>query len=157
MKRSFSPLPLPFSLRSRARLSSSRTRGFTLLEIMLVLGIIAILVSSGIYLLTGNIDVAKETRVESDIKAISTQIKTYEMSNFTPPTTEQGLQALVEYPSAAPEPRRWKKLLEEVPTDPWNHEYVYRYPGVRNPDGFDLFSVGPDGVESDDDLGNWKR
>jgi len=135
----------------------SRSTGFTLLEIMLVLGIIAILVSSGIYLLSGNIDVAKETRVESDIKAISTQLKTYEMSNYAPPTTEQGLLALVEPPTAAPEPRRWKKLLEELPKDPWGRDYVYRSPGVQNPAGFDLFSLGPDGVESADDIGNWKK
>ncbi len=137
--------------------SVSRPSGFTLLEIMLVLGIIAILVSSGIYLLSGNIDVAKETRVESDIKTISTQIKTYEMSNYAPPTTEQGLLALVEPPTAAPEPRRWKKLLEELPKDPWNRDYVYRFPGIKNPAGFDLFSLGADGVESTDDIGNWKQ
>ena len=137
--------------------SSRVSSGFTLLEIMLVLGIIAILVSSGIYLLTGNIDVAKDTRVESDIKAISTQLKTYEMSNYAPPTTEQGLLALVEPPTVAPEPRRWKKLLEELPKDPWNRDYVYRFPGVKNPTGFDIFSLGPDGIESEDDIGNWKQ
>ena len=137
--------------------SSRVSSGFTLLEIMLVLGIIAILVSSGIYLLTGNIDVAKDTRVESDIKAISTQLKTYEMSNYAPPTTEQGLLALVELPTVAPEPRRWKKLLEELPKDPWNRDYVYRSPGIKNPTGFDIFSLGPDGIESEDDIGNWKK
>ena len=137
--------------------SSRFSFGFTLLEIMLVLGIIAILVSSGIYLLTGNMDVAKDTRVDSDIKAISTQIKTYEMSNYAPPTTEQGLLALVEPPTAAPEPRRWKKLLEELPKDPWNRDYMYRSPGIKNPSGFDLFSLGVDGIESDDDIGNWKK
>lgn len=130
--------------------------GFTLLEIMLVLGIIAILVSSSIYLLSGNIDVAKDSRVESDIKTIGTQIKAYEMSNFAPPTTEQGLAALVEPPTAAPEPRRWKKLLEEIPMDPWGRPYQYRSPGEKNPGGYDLFSLGQDGVESADDLGNWK-
>lgn len=136
--------------------STKRSSGFTLLEIMLVLGIIAIFVSSGIYLLSGNMDVAKETRVESDLKTISIQLKTYEMSNYAPPTTEQGLQALVEMPTAAPEPRRWKKLLEELPVDPWGNAYQYRSPGTKNASGYDLFSFGPDGVESDDDLGNWK-
>lgn len=129
---------------------------YTLLEIMLVLGIIAILVSSGIYLLSGNIDVAKETRVDGDLKTISTQLKTYEMSNYALPTTEQGIAALVEPPSAPPEPRRWKKLLEELPVDPWGRPYQYRCPGTKNPSSYDLFSFGPDGVESADDLGNWK-
>lgn len=137
--------------------ASSRASGFTLLEIMLVIGIIAIFVSSGIYLLSGNVDLAKETRVDSDIKTISTQIKAYEMSNYTPPTTEQGLEALVEMPTAAPEPRRWRKLLEELPVDPWGRPYEYRSPGTRNPSGYDLFSLGADGVESDDDIGNWKK
>ncbi|MEI6350155.1 MAG: type II secretion system major pseudopilin GspG [Verrucomicrobiota bacterium] len=135
---------------------SQRRAGYTLLEIMLVLGIIAILVSSGIYLLSGNIDVAKETRVDGDLKTISTQLKTYEMSNYALPTTEQGIAALVEPPSAPPEPRRWKKLLEELPTDPWGHPYQYRCPGAKNPTSFDIFSLGPDGIESADDLGNWK-
>jgi len=135
---------------------SIRRSGFTLLEIMLVVGIIAILVSSGIYLLSGNIDVAKETRVDGDIKTISTQIKTYEMSNYAPPTTEQGLAALVQPPTAPPEPRRWKQLMTEMPVDPWGHPYQYRCPGVHNPTGFDIFSLGPDGMESADDIGNWK-
>ncbi len=135
---------------------SLRRSGFTLLEIMLVLGIIAVLVSASIYMISGNLDVAKETRVDGDIKAISTQIKTYEMTNYAPPTTEQGLAALVEEPTAPPEPRRWKKLLEEVPLDPWGHSYQYVCPGVHNPTGFDLFSLGQDGVESADDIGNWK-
>ena len=133
-----------------------RRSGYTLLEIMLVLGIIAILVSSGIYLLSGNIDVAKETRVDGDLKTISTQLKTYEMSNYALPTTEQGIAALVEPPTAPPEPRRWKKLMEEMPLDPWGHAYQYRCPGVKNPTSFDVFSMGPDGLESADDLGNWK-
>jgi len=138
------------------KLSKPRQSGYTLLEIMLVLGIISILVSSGIYLLSGNIDVAKETRIDADIKTITTQLKTYEMSNYAPPTTEQGLNALVEVPTAPPEPRRWKQLLTELPMDPYGHPYQYRCPGVHNPTGFDVFSLGPDGVESADDIGNWK-
>ena len=93
--------------------------GYTLFEIMLVLGIIAVLVGSAIYMLVGNIDVAKEQRVNSDIEAISMQLRTYEMLNYRMPTTEQGLKALVNQPSTEPRPRRWKQHMKSVPIDPW--------------------------------------
>jgi general secretion pathway protein G len=127
--------------------------GYTLFEIMLVLGIIAVLVGSAIYMLVGNIDVAKEQRVNSDIEAISMQLRTYEMLNYRMPTTEQGLKALVSQPSTEPRPRRWKQLMKSAPIDPWGAEYVYRNPGKKNPSGFDVYSLGPDGKESDDDIG----
>ena len=129
--------------------------GYTLFEIMLVLGIIAVLVGSAIYLLVGNIDVARESRVEADIQAISTQLRVYEMQNLRPPTTQQGLKALVSRPSTEPMPRRWRQLLEKIPLDPWGEEYVYYSPGKKNPKGFDLFSKGPDRQEGGgDDIGN---
>jgi general secretion pathway protein G len=127
--------------------------GYTLFEIMLVLGIIAVLVGSAIYMLVGNIDVAKDQRVNSDIEAISMQLRTYEMLNYRMPTTEQGLKALVSQPTSEPRPRRWKQLMKSVPLDPWGAEYFYRNPGRKNSSGFDLFSLGPDGKESDDDIG----
>ena len=130
-----------------------RSDGYTLFEIMLVLGIIAVLAGSAIYLLVGNVDAAKEQRVDSDIQAISMQLRTYEMLNYRRPSTAQGLQALVTEPSGDPKPRRWKQLMAEVPLDPWGNEYVYRNPGKMNPKGFDLYSLGPDGVESEDDVG----
>lgn len=128
------------------------TPGYTLFEIMLVLGIIAVLVGSAIFLLVGNVDIAKEQRVEADIQAISTQLRTYEMLNLTYPTTAQGLDALVNKPTIEPIPRRWRQLMESVPLDPWGNPYQYAYPGKRNPGGFDLYSLGPDRKESDDDL-----
>jgi general secretion pathway protein G len=127
--------------------------GYTLFEIMLVLGIIAVLVGSAIYALSGNIDVAKEQRVESDIQAISMQLRTYEMLNFRKPTTAQGLKALVEMPTSDPKPSKWKQLMEKVPLDPWGNEYVYRNPGKYKPEGFDLYSLGPKGVEGEGNIG----
>lgn len=129
--------------------------GYTLFEIMLVLGIIAVLVGSAIYMLVGNIDVAKEQRVDSDIEAISMQLRTYEMLNYRMPTTEQGLKALVNQPTTEPRPRRWKQLMKTVPIDPWGNEYVYRIPG-KGGAAFDIYSLGPDGKESDDDAGKNK-
>lgn len=127
--------------------------GYTLFEIMLVLAIIVVLVGSAIYMVTGSLDVAKEQRVDADIQAISMQVRSYEMLNYRKPTSEQGLKALVERPASDPKPRKWKQLLKSVPLDPWGVEYVYRNPGKINADGYDLFSLGPDGKESDDDVG----
>ncbi|MEI7864428.1 MAG: type II secretion system major pseudopilin GspG [Chthoniobacterales bacterium] len=139
--------------RSR-RLASA---GYTLFEIMLVLGIIAVLVGSAIYLLVGNLEVAKISRVDADFQAISTQLRTYEMQNMRMPTTAQGLEALVKRPSGEPAPRRWIQLLESAPLDPWGEKYIYANPGKLNPRGFDLVSKGPDRVEGGgDDITNKK-
>ncbi len=146
---------MKISALSRPRKRSSRffsLGGYTLVEIMLVLAIIAVLVGSAIYMLAGNLDIAKEQRVESDIQAISMQLQTYESRNYRRPTTAQGLKALVEMPTSEPKPRKWKQLLKVVPLDPWGNEYFYRNPGKINPEGFDLFSLGSDGIESDDDI-----
>ncbi|MGH8046239.1 MAG: type II secretion system major pseudopilin GspG [Chthoniobacterales bacterium] len=126
---------------------------YTLFEIMLVLGIIAVLVGSAIFLLVGNVDVAKIQRVETDKQAITTQLKMYEMVNYTFPTSEQGLEALVHKPSSEPQPKRWTQLMSDLPRDPWNTPYVYVFPGKKNPTSFDLYSLGPDHVESADDVG----
>jgi general secretion pathway protein G len=132
-----------------------REAGYTLFEIMLVLGIIAVLVGSAIYLLVGNIEVAQEERARADMQNISTQLRVYEMQNLRLPSSDQGLKALVTRPSSEPMPRRWRQLFEEVPLDPWGEEYVYYYPGKKNPQGFDLFSKGRDRQEGGgDDIGN---
>ncbi|MEI6338727.1 MAG: type II secretion system major pseudopilin GspG [Verrucomicrobiota bacterium] len=131
--------------------------GYTLFEIMLVLGIIAVLVGSAIYKLVGNLEVAKISRVDADFQAISTQLRTYEMQNMRMPTTAQGLDALVKRPSGDPAPRRWIQLMDGVPRDPWDEKYIYANPGKLNPRGFDLVSKGPDRVEGGgDDITNQK-
>lgn len=146
------------TLRAHPR-SAAETKvsaAFTLIEIVLVITIIAVLGAATIYLIKGNVDVAKDMRVETDIKSILTQLKTYEARNLQPPTTEQGLKALVERPTVEPAPERWTQLLLELPKDPWNHEYHYQYPAKRSKADYDVFSFGLDGVESADDIGNWK-
>ena len=143
------------SLKSRA-ISAPRSAAFTLIEIVLVITIVSILSAALIYGIKGNVDVAKETRVDSDIKAITTQLKVYEARNLAPPTTEQGLKALVEMPVVEPLPERWSQLLEEIPKDPWKHEFRYQYPAKRSKADYDVYSLGLDGVESADDIGNWK-
>ena len=137
-------------------LSPSSRAAFTLVEIVLVIAIIAVLGAAAIYKIKGTVDVAKETRVESDIKNVVTQLKVYEARNLAAPTTEQGLKALVELPTVEPLPGKWSQLMEEVPKDPWNREFRYVYPAKRSTADYDVFSLGKDGVESADDIGNWK-
>jgi general secretion pathway protein G len=134
-----------------------RSRGFTLIEIMLVVGIITVITGAAIYLMAGNVDFAKEQRVYTDIQSISTQLKLYEIQNYSPPTTNQGIKALVDKPTSPPVPPRWRQLMTNMPLDPWGSPYQYRYPGTKNPKGFDLYSFGPDRKESEDDIGNWKN
>lgn len=130
---------------------------FTLIEIVIVLTIISILAAGSIYMLKGNVDVAKETRVDSDLQNIMTQLQLYEARNMRAPTTEQGLKALVEKPTTEPLPEKWTALMEEVPKDPWGQEYKYRYPAQKSKKPYDVYSVGRDGVDgNEDDIGNWK-
>jgi general secretion pathway protein G len=132
-----------------------RQGGFTLLEIMLVVTIIALLMGAAIWRLAGNVEVGRKVRVQGDIQAITTQLKLYQSLNGFYPTTEQGLQALVSPPSSDPKPTRWTQLLTDVQKDPWNVPYIYYCPGRKNPNGFDLYSAGPDRTPdtADDDWG----
>ena len=131
--------------------------GFTLLEIMLVVIIIGLLMSSAIYMMSGNLGTAQSVRVESDLKSLATPLMMYQARNGFLPTTEQGLKALNTKPESEPRPRSWEKLLNDVPRDPWDSEYVFQNPGTRNKDGYDLFSPGKDRQPGTaDDIGNWK-
>jgi general secretion pathway protein G len=96
--------------------------------------------------LQGSLEFARSIHVQADIQAINTQLRLYESLNGFLPTTEQGLQALVTQPETDPRPARWYQLSKELPKDPWHHDYVYRSPGIKNANSFDLFSAGPDGI-----------
>ncbi|MDF1859624.1 MAG: type II secretion system major pseudopilin GspG [Verrucomicrobiales bacterium] len=133
-----------------------KAAGFTLVELVIVITIIAVLAGSGIYLVVGFVDDAKYQRVDSDLKALDLALKSYERNNyFKPPTQDQGLQALVERPTGDPQPERWRAYLDEPMLDPWGIEYQYRFPAQKSSKKYDIFSLGEDGVESDDDVGNW--
>jgi general secretion pathway protein G len=129
--------------------------GFTLLEIMLVVTIIALLLGAAIYKMAPSVDVAKTTRVAADIQSLRTALLSYSGMNGFYPTTEQGLQALVTRPAGEPAPERWVHFMDGVPKDPWGSQYIYRCPGQKNPTGYDLFSAGPDRKPDtpDDDWG----
>lgn len=122
---------------------------------MIVVGIIVILLGLAISKIGNPTGFAKTTAVRADVQAIGTQLKLYESMNGFYPTTEQGLQALVSRPDTDPQPARWYQLFKEVPKDPWQNIYIYRCPGIKHPDSYDLFSAGPDRKPdtADDDWG----
>lgn len=133
----------------------SLQKGFTLLEIIVVVTIIAILGAIVAPNIIEKFSGVQEDVARTEIKRIKSTLGFYKLENFNLPSTEQGLQALVTKPSGSPEPSaRWKKQLETVPTDPWGNPYQYLNPGTH--EDIDIFSYGPDGRKSDDDIGSWQ-
>src|SRR5436190_12560359 len=122
----------------------TKQQGFTLLEIMIVVSLITPILGLAISKIGNPTGFAKQTAVRADVQAIGTQLQLYESMNGFYPTTEQGLQALVTQPTTDPSPTRWYQLFKQVPKDPWGSEYIYRCPGQRHPEGYDLYSAGPD-------------
>lgn len=132
------------------------TSGFTLVEMVLVLGIVALLVGAGIVSLTGVLDSGKKTRVKGDLTTITAALRSYETDNMFLPSSEQGLAALTEKPSSRPAPANWTLKLKKPLLDPWGNPYHYRRPGAKDKGGFDVYSAGPDGIaDNADDIGNW--
>ena len=136
--------------------SRKNEKAFTLLEIMLVVGIIVIILGVAVARLGNTTGIAKDMRVRADVQAINTQLKLYESMNGFFPTTEQGIEALVTQPTTDPKPTRWYQLFKDMPKDPWGNDYIYLSPGKKNPDSFDLYSAGPDRKPdtADDNWGN---
>lgn len=132
-------------------------KGFTLIEILLVVAIIGALAAMVVPRLTGRSEKAKVAAAQADIRAnIATALKMYEIDIGAFPTTDQGLDSLMKAPSGV-DATAWRGVyLERKPLDPWGRPYQYKSPGTRNPTGYDLYSSGRDGVESEDDVGNWQ-
>lgn len=135
-----------------------KNRGFTLVEIMLVVIIIGALAAMIVPRLAGRSDQARVAVAKADIQTnIATALKLYELDNGMFPTTSQGLAALKERPSASPAPKHWQgPYLEKDPIDPWGAPYVYVSPGTHRSD-YDLYSKGKDAASSDDDITNWQQ
>ena len=114
--------------------------GFTLIEIMVVVVILAILGAAVVPKLIGNVDEANITRAKHDITTLESLLDQYRLKNSTYPSDEQGLEALVSKPSGSPEPRNWSKLLKELPKDPWGEDYIYEVDG----DDITIISYGAD-------------
>lgn len=128
------------------------------MEMIIVLAIIALLVALAMNTLTGVGDTAKEQAASANVTAFKTALYSYQLESGSLPTTEQGLKALWTKPTVEPIPQHWRAMFSEDQTlDPWNHPYQYRIPGKHNPDSFDVFSMGDDGLpDTADDIGNWK-
>ena len=134
-------------------------RGFTLIEILVVVSILAIL---GALIVPKIMDRPNEARIvaaKHDIGSVVAALKLYKLDNGRYPTTDQGLQALVEKPTSDPVPANWKGggYLEKMPKDPWGHDYLYLNPGIKRE--IDVMSYGADGQQGgegfDADLGSW--
>lgn len=124
---------------------SRKTSGFTLIEIIVVvviIGLLAAVIAPNIF---GQVEEARVKKALSDIRAIESALNLYRLDNFNYPTTEQGIQALVNKPTGGPEAKNWRKggYLPRLPLDPWGSEYQYASPGTSGE--IDLFTFGADG------------
>jgi general secretion pathway protein G len=132
-------------------------RGFTLVEIMVVVVIIGILAALIVPRVVGRTDDARAVAAKQDVAAIMQALKLYRLDNGRYPGMEQGLQALFAKPQSQPVPPNWKQYLDKVPKDPWGNVYQYLNPGVRGE--IDVFSLGadaqPGGSGADADIGSW--
>lgn len=138
-----------------------RARGFTLIEIMVVIVILGVLAALVVPKVMSRPDEARAVAAKQDVASIQQALALYKLDNMRYPTTEQGLVALVQKPSTAPVPNNWKLggYLDKLPKDPWGNPYQYLSPGVRSE--IDIFSFGADGQSGgqgvDADVGNWDK
>ena len=137
----------------------NRQRGFTLMEIMVVIFIIGLLIAVVAPSVLGNQDKAMKQKVMADLATLEQALDMYRLDNLRFPSTEQGLAALAKKPAQEPLPRSWRSdgYIRRLPEDPWGTPYQYRMPGEHG--RVDVYSLGADGVPGgeglDADLGNW--
>jgi general secretion pathway protein G len=138
---------------------SRRRRGFTLMEVLLVLVILVILGSLAVGAFTTIQGNANKNAVRAQIALFKGPLDHYHLSLNQFPTTQQGLEALLAAPAELENPAKWEGPYLDVPTlplDPWGNPYQYAAPGTHNPTRFDIWSLGPDGADGTaDDIGNW--
>ena len=146
---------LQMNLKSRRARGSS---GFTLIELMVVLVIIGVLAALIVPNVLDRADDARVTAARTDVNNLMQALKLYKLDNQRYPTSEQGLQALVTKPAAAPLPGNWKAYLDKLPNDPWGRAYLYLNPGLKGE--IDVFSFGADGQAGGEgknaDIGSWQ-
>ena len=139
--------------------SRASEQGFTLIEVMVVVVILGILAAVVVPRVMDNPDKARIVKARSDVQALKSALDLYKLDNFNYPSTEQGLQALVEKPSGSPEAKNWKQggYVDNLPTDTWGNTYQYLIPGIHAE--VDIYSLGADGRTGGEgvnaDIGNW--
>jgi general secretion pathway protein G len=142
-----------------------KNKGFTLLELLVVIVILGILATFVGTRIMGKPEEARQTQARIQIQALENALNMYRLDNGEYPSTEQGLKALVEKPTTGNIPRKWREggYLDKpkVPKDPWGNDFIYLSPGMKNTIGIDLFSYGADsqagGEGKDADIGNWEN
>jgi general secretion pathway protein G len=143
---------------SGKRLVARLQKGFTLIELMVVLLIIGVLAALIVPNVLNRADDAKVTAAKTDVSNLMQALKLYRLDNSRYPSTEQGLAALVNKPAADPVPPNWKKNLDQLPNDPWGKPYVSLNPGVKGE--IDVMSFGADGQSGGEgnnaDIGSWQ-
>ncbi len=133
--------------------------GFTLIEILVVVTILAFVAAVVVPRFLDRPDEARVARARQDVQALVTALNLYRLDNYVYPSTEQGLQALTQKPSGVPEAPNWRSggYIERLPKDPWQRDYLYLNPGRQGE--FDVYSLGLDGQPGGDgvnaDIGNW--
>jgi len=125
--------------------------GFTLIEVIVVLVILGILASIVAPNVIGNVDKSRVVKAKQDIRALESALQIYRVDNYKYPTTDQGLQALVDKPTSGTEAKNWQKggYIPKLPKDPWQNEYQYISPGESG--DYDLYTLGADGVPGGED------
>lgn len=135
----------------------NKFRGFSLIEIMVVVVILGILASIVVPNIIRRPDEARIVKAKQDVLAIENALDLYRLDNGVYPTTDQGLIALVEKPTSSPIPGNWKPYLKSLPKDPWGRDYLYLNPGQHG--DIDVFTLGadgqPGGKDVDAEIGNW--
>ena len=137
-----------------------RLAGFTLIEIMVVVVILGILAAIVVPNIMGRPDEARVAKVKQDLRVLEATLSLYRLDNFFYPSTEQGLEALVNEPEGEPAPKNWNQegYVDRLPKDPWGNQYQYLNPGVHGE--VDISSYGADGVPGGDgiraDIGSWQ-
>ena len=151
-------MALPASTHALPRSAGRLRAGFTLIELMVVLVIIGVLGALIVPNVLDRADDARGTAARTDVNNLMQALKLYKLDNQRYPTGEQGLQALVQRPGAAPVPPNWKPYLEKLPNDPWGRPYQYLNPGVKGE--IDVMSFGADGQPGGEgknaDIGSWQ-
>jgi general secretion pathway protein G len=134
----------------KARFIARAARGFSLIEIMVVVTLIAIFVGLGTVYFMGQLEQGREDATRTQAFEIAKALDLYKLQTGNYPTTREGLEVLTS-------PARGQPLMKEIPLDPWKRPYNYELPGTHNPKGFDVWSDGPNGEGGESAIGNWRK